>query len=55
MGFKKVDQVAAQLGAQAENHAYRLQAAVEFGLRAYLSEGHFYAPLKNTVVSPENY
>lgn len=50
MGFKKVDQVAAQLGMEPEN-PYRLQAAVEFGLRAYLSEGHSYAPLKELVVN----
>lgn len=50
MGFKKVDQVAAQLGMDLEN-PYRLQAAVEFGLRAYLSEGHSYAPLKELVVN----
>lgn len=50
MGFKKVDQVAAQLGMEPEN-LYRLQAAVEFGLRAYLSEGHSYAPLKELVVN----
>ena len=50
MGFKKVDQVAEQLGMEPEN-PYRLQAAVEFGLRAYLSEGHSYAPLKELVVN----
>ena len=50
MGFKKVDRVAEQLGMEPEN-PYRLQAAVEFGLRAYLSEGHSYAPLKELVVN----
>lgn len=50
MGFKKVDQVAEQLGMEPEN-PYRLQAAVEFGLRAYLSEGHSYAPLKELVIN----
>ncbi len=44
MGFSKVDDMARKLGVHPDSHS-RLEAAVTYGLRSYMGEGHTFAPL----------
>lgn len=45
LGFPEVDETARKLGMAADS-PYRVQAAVEFAMRTYLTEGHAFAPLE---------
>ena len=44
LGFDRVDGVARKLGVSPDSHL-RLEAAVAYGLRSYVAEGHTFAPL----------
>ncbi len=45
LGFAQADETARKLG-MAEDSPYRVQAAVEYAMRAYLAEGHTFAPME---------
>ncbi len=45
LGFAQADETARRLG-MAEDSPYRVQAAVEYAMRAYLAEGHSFAPME---------
>lgn len=44
LGFERADDVARKLGVSPDSHL-RLEAAVAYGLRSYVAEGHTFAPL----------
>ena len=45
LGFAQADETARRLG-MADDNPYRVQAAVEFVMHAYLNEGHVFAPME---------
>ena len=49
LGFAQADETARRLG-MAEDSPYRVQAAVEYAMRAYLTEGHTFAPMEELIL-----